>query len=184
MLGPAQSLGLARRIEERLRPVGPGEPPQRRFEFGHQRARRGRKHAAFALHHDAARLGQARGDERDARLRVGAGDRAHPLGARAGLAEAAPRADQPDAPVAFGGELLVAAPDLPVPGAQRGDFVRAQRLFQDQPALQPLVVGLAEPDPAAGLAPSHRPSPRSPRCAPPARPAPLPPWRAFRRSWR
>ncbi len=184
MLGAAQRFGFGRRIEKRLRAVGPDQASQRGLEFGRQRSGRGGEDAAFPFDHHRARLGQARGDEGDARRGIVPRYVAHPLGARARLAEAASGADQPDAPVAFGSELFVAAPDFPVPGAQRLALVRAQRLVEDQAALAPLLAGLAEPGAAAGSHPNHRCAPGSRRRAPPWRPAPVPPVRASRRSWR
>ena len=69
------------------------------------------EHAGDAFHHHLARLVLALADQRDARLRVGERGPAHPFGAGAGLAGAAPAQDQPGGPVfaavgAFGRQLV------------------------------------------------------------------------------
>ena len=102
----------------------------------------------------------------------------------AGLAETAPRADHPYPPVARGGELFVAAPDLPVPGAKRIDFVRAQRLGEDAAALPAFVAGLAEPDASAGPRSILHRAPRSRRDRRSPAKERLPPCGASRRSCR
>ena len=127
VLGPAQALGLARRIEPRDRAVFPRQLAQARLELRGERARRGGEHAAVAFDHDVAHFGQACADQRDPRAAVVAGDLAHPFGARAGLAEAAPGADQPGAPCLARGELRVARPAFPVVAAERGQLVRGEQ---------------------------------------------------------
>src|SRR5690606_26523428 len=168
VLRPAQRLGLARRIEPGDRAVLPGQLAQARLEHRGERARRGGEHPAVAFDHHVAHFGQARADQRDPRAAVLAGDVAHPFGARAGLAEAAPGADQPGPPALVRGlarrELLVARPAFPVIAAERGELVRlelpGERLARGvafgSRAAQPLAAGGRAPAPSSGC---HRSSP-------------------------
>jgi hypothetical protein len=64
-----------------------------------------RQQAALSFHHNAARLGKRRADQRNARGGIAFGDAAHPFRAGPGLAEAASRHDQPYAPVFSGRKL-------------------------------------------------------------------------------
>jgi len=127
VLGPAQGLGLTRGIEPGDRAVLPRQLAQARLEHRGERAGRGGEHPAVAFHHHVAHFGQARADQRDPRIAVLAGDVAHPFGPGAGLAEAAPGADQPGAPCLFGRELLVARPAFPIVAAERGELVRCEQ---------------------------------------------------------
>ena len=127
MLGAAQTFGFRRRIEERLRPVGPGQPPQRRFE---QRADAGwaaGEQPAFPFDHHRARFGQRGGDQSNAGIGLVPRDAADPFGPGAGLAEAAPGTDQPYPPVARRGKLLRPGPLFPMP-AQPVAFAAVERL--------------------------------------------------------
>ncbi len=166
MLRPAQRFGLGGRIEERLRPVGPLQPPQRRFVFGGERAGCGGEQPAFALDHHPAHFAKARPDQRDPRLGIVPGEVADPFCARPGLAEPAPGTDQPDPPFAIGRQLCVARPAFPVPASQRRAFVRLQHLVEGKPcALAGLVVA-AEPGAAGGAGlDSHRGLLRAARCS-------------------
>ena len=130
MLGAAQAVRFGGRIEEGLRPVLPSQPLQARLEDGGESAGRGGRHAAIPFDHDGADLGEARADKRDARRAVIARHVPDPFGARTGLAEAAPGADQPGAPDIFGAvlrrQLLVARPAFPVIAAESSQFVRGK----------------------------------------------------------
>src|SRR3546814_16347314 len=61
---------------------------------------RHRDQPARSLDHHALPVGDRRRDQRDPRVGIAARELAHPFGARARLAEPAPRLDQPDTPVA------------------------------------------------------------------------------------
>ena len=114
VLRTAQAFGLGGGIEGRARAAGPHQLPPRGFE-ARSLARRGdRQQPALALDHHPPRLAQRGGDQRDPRGRIGLGDGADPFGARAGLAEAAPRHDQPQMPGLGRGQLAGMRPELPV----------------------------------------------------------------------
>jgi len=95
VLRAAQAVGLGGRIERCHRAIAPGQPAERRLE---QRAVLGAcagKDPAFALDHHRAGFGQRGRDQRDPRFRIGSRNLQHPFRPGAGLAEAAPGADQP-----------------------------------------------------------------------------------------
>src|SRR3990167_2335331 len=99
VLRPAQGFRFARRIEERLCPVRPGQAPDRTFIGRPPPWRPDRKQPALAFHHHAARFVERRSDQRDPRLRIVLGHAAHPFRTQPGLAEPAPGHDQPHPPV-------------------------------------------------------------------------------------
>src|SRR3569623_1730400 len=114
MLRPAQF--LARRRGKHI-----GYRPRRERHFAQVRAPRRRfvvlRHAeqpAISLDHHAPRLVDRRRDQRDPRVGIVAGEGAHPFRPGASLAEAAPGADQPHAPIAFGLSLSLHRPAAPV----------------------------------------------------------------------
>ncbi|ONF94979.1 hypothetical protein SPHI_28210 [Sphingomonas jeddahensis] len=116
MLRPAQALRRIGRIDRRHRPAGPAHLAfGRRPHRPHVEPRR-RDHPARPLHHHPPRLVRRRADQCDPRARNGARDMVDPFRPRARLAEPAPRADQPDAPVARRRKLsLMSIMALPAP---------------------------------------------------------------------
>jgi len=148
MLRAAQAFGLARRIERGRGPVLPCQAAQAGLVMRGQGARRGGQHAAVAFHHHAAHLGQRGADQRDAGIRIVPRHIAHPFGARAGLAEAATGADQPDAPRPPGigrRQLRIARPAFPVIAAQRGQFVRGEHGAQQRAVHRALAPAAPKP---------------------------------------
>lgn len=107
VLRAAQGFGLGGGIQAGLRSVWPAQPAQRRFEGRRGFDRATGQDAALAFNHDGARFAEARGHQRNPRVRQSLGDEAHPFGTGAGLAEAASRHDQPDVPVIVERQLAV-----------------------------------------------------------------------------
>jgi hypothetical protein len=98
VLRTAQRFGLGGRIERRDRAGAPAQLALGGFEERSLVGLRNRQQPAFAFDHHPPHLAERGADERDPRGRVVLGDLAHPFGAGAGLAVAAPGHDQPGVP--------------------------------------------------------------------------------------
>ena len=137
-LRAAQRLVIMRREDLRHGAVGPCQHPPGRAPDRSAVGRRTGHDAAFAEHHDLARLierlahqGHAPRPARVAGAR--AFDlRAHPFGPGAGLARAAPAEDHPCAPVALGRELMRQRPEVEEPW-QRRQLRRVQTIEELSP---------------------------------------------------
>src|SRR3546814_5379957 len=104
MLRPAQSFRILARIDECPAPARPAQHAPRRLPARAGGATGG-KNAALALHHHVAHFGGGGAHQSDPDSLLPRRDPIDPFGARAGLAEAAPRHDEPGPPVALGRKL-------------------------------------------------------------------------------
>lgn len=158
MLRTTQRFRLTRRIEDRLRARGPGQPPPRGFELRALAARGDRQQAALPLDHHAACLAQRGCDQRDPRRRITLGDLADPFGPGAGLAKAASGHDQPDRPGRFRRQLAFVGPQPPVLAQALALLVGHS---PQQPA--PFVSGQGDQESGAlSVRARHRPGPAGP----------------------
>jgi hypothetical protein len=115
VLGSAQTVRLFGRVQERLRTVLPYHAPlgglvQRAIPLWGDG-----DDAAFAVHHDIARVGRRRADKGDS-LRAFGHLLAHPLRASAGLACPAAAQQHPETPVTRRRQLRGPGPRRPVKG--------------------------------------------------------------------
>src|SRR5579859_4027307 len=113
MFRPAHVVGVVRAIRGRHRAVG---PRQAAFGWLIRRAepRRGdTQDTAFAFHHHVSHISGGTRDDGEPVTAPAFHLRTHPFRARAGLAEAATREEEPDAPVARRRQLIVTRPKGP-----------------------------------------------------------------------
>lgn len=114
MLRSAQRFRLGGRIEMGLRPLGPGEAPQRCLEMRPILVLRAGQDAAFTFNHDRTGLADRGTEQGNTGCGILARHCVDPFGTGTCLAKATTGADQPDAPVRGGRHLFLAGPEEPV----------------------------------------------------------------------
>ncbi len=156
-LRPTQRFRVSRPKQQRHRPIGPHQPPQRRRKDRPVPPGRDRQQPRRPLNHHAPRLTQCSAHQRNPRRAIALRNPPHPFRPGPRLPKATPRHHQPDSPAAFRRQLLRPGQPFPI-------MLQSLRRRAVQPCQHPLArrVGQGR-QPLEIRHATHRPALSSPR---------------------